>query len=626
MNPVYPSQNKGTTNRGWLPWLFLCTCIFLANPLPAQEPPSTPYRVEVTPQEDRRLLSAIEAVSQLIKLQETAPTDAYGLLARARADLPRLREALHAEGFWGGAARVEIAGQDVTLPAASPTPSAPEAPLPVAIILEPGPRYRIGQILMLAEPAREDALLERAAAELRLAEGDPARPADILAAEEGLLRALRRAGHPLASIVARDAVVDHDTKTMDITWRVAPGPPANFGQPSVAGAARTDPQLLTRLATRRLEDQPYSPERLERARRALMGLGVFNFVRVTEAPTLDEAGRLPVHFQVQERPRHAVGGRFGFETNYGMTASAYWEDRNLFGGAEKLRLEGEVARIGETGIENATYRAFASLRTPEFLGRDLQSVTLFGAVSEKLPAYDRDAVIASVTLEHRLSDTMALSGGPSFENGRIGRDGDMSAFTLFGVMGAFRYDNTTNPLDPRQGQRITLSATPYYSALDANYFTRLLMIGSSYFDMSGDGASVLALRAALGSAPGAGRDEITLDKRFYAGGGGSVRGYTYQSIGPRDALNRPLGGASLIEASAELRQRLGESWGIAAFLDAGGVGEEATPDFSQIRAGTGLGLRYLTAIGPLRFDVGLPLERQKGDPSYGVYIGFGQAF
>jgi translocation and assembly module TamA len=357
-----------------------------------------------------------------------------------------------------------------------------------------------------------------------------------------------------------------------------------------------------------------------------MGLGVFNFVRVTESPTLDEAGRLPVHFQVQERPRHAVGGRFGFETNYGMTASAYWEDRNLFGGAEKLRLEGEVARIGETGIENATYRAFASLRTPEFLGRDLQSVTLFGAVSEKLPAYDRDAVIASLTLEHRLSDTMALSGGPSFENGRIGRDGNMNAFTLFGVMGAFRYDNTTNPLDPRQGQRITLSATPYYSALDANYFTRLLVIGSSYFDMSGDGASVLALRAALGSAPGAGRDEITLDKRFYAGGGGSVRGYTYQSIGPRDALNRPLGGASLIEASAELRQRLGESWGIAAFLDAGGVGEEATPDFSQIRAGTGLGLRYLTAIGPLRYDVCLPLERQKGDPSYGIYIGFGQAF
>lgn len=626
METLYPSRNRGTTNRGWFPWLFLCTCIILANPVLAQEPPPSPYRVEITPSGDKQLVSAIEAVSQLIRLQETAPTDAYGLLARARADLPRLREALLAEGFWGGAARIEIAGEDVAQPAASPAPSAPGSPLPVAIILDPGPKYRIGQIIILAQPAGDDALLEQAAAALRLAEGDPARPADILAAEEALLRALRRAGHPLASMVARDAVVDHDTKTLEITWRIAPGPPANFGQTSVAGTTRTDPLLLMRLATRRLEDQPYSPERLERARRALMGLGVFNFVRATEAPALDEAGRLPVHFQVQERPRHAVGGRVGYETNYGLTASAYWEDRNLLGGAEKLRLEGEIARLGETGVENATYRAFASLRTPEFLGRDLQSVSVFGAVSEKLPAYDRDAVVASLTLEHRLSDTMALASGPSFENGRIGRDGDMGAFMLFGMMGAFRYDTTTNPLDPRQGQRFTISATPYYSALDANYFTRLLAIGSSYFDISGDGATVLALRAALGSAPGAGRDEITLDKRFYAGGGGSVRGYTYQSIGPRDAANRPLGGASLVEASAELRQRISESWGIAAFLDAGGVGEEAKPDFSQVRAGTGLGLRYLTAIGPLRFDIGLPLERQKGDPAFGVYIGFGQAF
>jgi translocation and assembly module TamA len=598
----------------------------LANPLPAQEPPAIAYRVEVTPQDDGALISAIRAVSQLIKLEETAPTDGYGLLARARADLPRLAEALRAEGFWGGAARIEIAGEDVNRRDAAPPEADPANPLPVALTLTPGPRYRIGQILMRAEPAEQDLLLEQAAADLRLAEGDPARPADILAAEEVLLLALRRAGYPLASIAAREAVVDHDTKTMDITWRIAPGPLADFARPSVAGTTRTNPALLERLAARRLEGQPYSPERLERARRAMMGLGVFGFVRAQEGAALDQAGRLPVHFQVQERPRHVVGGRFGYETNYGLTASAYWEDRNIFGGAERLRLEGEVARIGETGIEDATYRAFATLRTPEFLGRDLQSASQIGAVRERLRAYDRDAALASFTLEHRLTDTMAIAGGPNYEEGQIGRDGDMNAFRLFGLMGIFRYDNTTNPLDPRQGQRFSISATPYYSALDSNSFTRILAIGTSYFDILGNGDSVLALRAALGSAPGAGRDEITLDKRFYAGGGGSVRGYTYQSIGPRDATNRPLGGASLVEASVEWRQRLTRSWGVAGFLDAGSVGEEAKPDFSALRAGTGLGLRYLTAIGPIRFDVGLPLDRQKDDPSFAIYIGFGQAF
>jgi translocation and assembly module TamA len=598
----------------------------LANPLPAQEPPAIAYRVEVTPQDDGALVSAIRAVSQLIKLEQTAPTDGYGLLARARADLPRLAEALRAEGFWGGAARIEIAGEDVNRRDAAPPEADPANPLPVALVLTPGPRYRIGQILMRAEPAEQDLLLEQAAADLRLAEGDPARPADILAAEEALLLALRRAGYPLASIAAREAVVDHDTKTMDITWRIAPGPLADFARPSVAGTTRTNPALLERLAARRLEGQPYSPERLERARRAMMGLGVFSFVRAQEGAALDQAGRLPVHFQVQERPRHVVGGRFGFETNYGLTASAYWEDRNIFGGAERLRLEGEIARIGETGIENATYRAFATLRTPEFMGRDLQSASQIGAVRERLRAYDRDAALASFTLERRLSDTMAIAGGPNYEEGQIGRDGDMNAFRLFGLMGIFRYDNTTNPLDPRQGQRFSISATPYYSALDSNSFTRILAIGTSYFDITGNGDSVLALRTALGSAPGADRDEITLDKRFYAGGGGSVRGYTYQSIGPRDAANRPLGGASLVEASVEWRQRLTRSWAVAGFLDAGSVGEEAKPDFSALRAGTGLGLRYLTAIGPIRFDVGLPLDRQKDDPSFAIYIGFGQAF
>ena len=626
IRPSYPSPKGATTNQRGLPRLLLFACLLLANPLPAQEAPAIAYHVEVTPKDDGRLVSSIQAVSQLIKLEDTAPTDGYGLLARARADLPRITEALRADGFWGGAVRIEIAGRDVTRPDASPQASDLANPLPVAVILNPGPRYRIGQILIRSEPVQEDALVEQAAADLRLAEGDPARPADILAAEEALLLALRRAGYPLASVVARDAVVDHDTKTMDITWRIAAGPLADFARPTVAGTTRTDPALLERLAARRLEGQPYSPERLERARRAMMGLGVFSFVRANETPALDQAGRLPVHFQVQERPRHAVGGRLGFETNYGLTASGYWEDRNIFGGAERLRLEGEVARIGETGVDNATYRAFATLRTPELLGRDLQSVSQIGAVRERLRAYDRDAALASFTVEHRLTDTMAISGGPNYEEGRIGRDGDMNDFRLFGVMGTFRYDNTTNPLDPRQGQRFSISATPYYSALDSNKFARVLAMGSSYFDITGDGGSVLALRAALGSAPGADRDEITLDKRFYAGGGGSVRGYTYQSIGPRDNGNRPLGGASLVETSIEWRQRLTRSWGVAAFLDAGSVGEDSKPDFSQLHAGTGLGVRYLTAIGPIRLDVGVPLNRQKDDPSFAIYIGFGQAF
>jgi translocation and assembly module TamA len=130
----------------------------------------------------------------------------------------------------------------------------------------------------------------------------------------------------------------------------------------------------------------------------------------------------------------------------------------------------------------------------------------------------------------------------------------------------------------------------------------------------------------VGAALGATRDDITLDKRFYAGGGGSVRGYVFQSIGPRDAGNKPLGGASLMEVSVEWRQRISGPWGAVAFVDAGAVGEDAVPGTGGFRVGVGAGLRYLTAIGPIRVDVGVPLNPQRGDPAYGLYVGIGQAF
>lgn len=601
-------------------------CLGLLQPLAAEEPPPVTYQVQITGAEDPRLEASIAAVSETIKLRDIAPTDSFGLIARARADLPRVTEALRSEGFWGGAVRIDIAGRDVTDPLEATEAGSTAEPLNIHIQLTPGPRYRIGHILIRPDQPEAGPALEDAAKDLRLKEGDAARPADILAAEEALLKALRRAGYPFASVMGRDVLLDHDTQSLDITWNIAPGPQAQFGQPSITGTTRSDAAMLARIAARRLEGQPYSPESLERTRRRLMGLGIFDSIRVHEAEHLAPDGRLPVNFAVHERPRHATGASIGLESNYGLTTSAFWEDRNLFGGAEKLRLEGEIARLGETGIENATYRAFATLRTPELWQRDIQSISQIGAVRERLRAYDRDAGIAAITLEHRLSETMVIAAGPHIEAGQIGRDGDMSPYHLYGLLTAFRYDNTTHPLDPRHGQRFSLSVTPYYSAVDANYFTRVLAIGSLYFDISGDGWSILALRGALGSAPGAGRDEITLDKRFYAGGGGSVRGYTYQSLGPRDALNRPLGGASLLELSAEWRQRVAESWGVVAFLDAGRVGEEAKPSLSEMRAGAGLGLRYLTAIGPLRLDIGLPLDRQKDDPGYALYIGLGQAF
>lgn len=590
------------------------------------EPPAFPYTAEVAPTEPASLGAAAQAVAQTITLRERAPTDALGLVGRVRSDLPRLQDLLRAEGYWGGSVTATIAGLAPDDPALPARLEQARDPVPVVLTLTPGTRYRIGQVAVAAEPESDAAALRTAVAASGLNEGASARAEAVLAAETAMRDALRNAGHPLATVAGREVWVDHDRRTMDIAWRIAPGPRATFAAPEVAGQVRTDAGLLRRTAARQMEGRDYSPATLERGRRALVALGVFDSVRAEPASALTAENRLPVTFRVSERPLRAIGGSLSYETNYGLGASVFWEHRNLFGGAERLRLEAEAARLGESSIANATYRAFATLTLPEIWRTDTRLTARAGAVRELLEAYDREAILVSALAERRLSERLAVQAGPLFETGRIGRYGVLEDFSLLGVVGGVRWDDTTSALDPTSGYRASVTATPYWSIQDGSTFTRLLAVGSTYLDVTGDARGVLALRGALGATLGATRDEITLDKRFYSGGGGSVRGYTYQSIGPRDAGNRPIGGASLLELGAEWRQRISGPWGGVAFVEAGSVSEDSFPGSGDFRIGAGLGLRYQTAIGPIRVDVGVPLNPERGDPAYALYVGIGQAF
>jgi translocation and assembly module TamA len=191
------------------------------------------------------------------------------------------------------------------------------------------------------------------------------------------------------------------------------------------------------------------------------------------------------------------------------------------------------------------------------------------------------------------------------------------------------YNRANSDVDPTEGFRLTLNASPYADMTHGgDLFAILKLVGTAYLNISGDGRSVLAGRAAFGTIPGGTNANIPFDKLFYAGGGGSVRGFAYQSAGPRDAFNNPLGGASLIEGSIEFRQRFGESWGAVLFVDAGSAYTDTLPNFSQFapRIGAGAGVRYYTSFGPARLDVGVPLNKRDGDAPFGVYVSIGQAF
>jgi translocation and assembly module TamA len=384
-----------------------------------------------------------------------------------------------------------------------------------------------------------------------------------------------------------------------------------------------NPALLARLAGR-LDGQVFSPGAVERTRREFLQLGVFDTVRARTGQRLDEAGRLPVTFATTDRPRNAAGFSLAYETNYGPTGRIYYERRNVFGNAERLRLEAEGSRLG-LGTEDSNARIAANFRRPALLDGRTSLVVDAQALRERLKAYDRDAIVLAVTLEHPLADRWILQAGPVLDIGRVGRDGQLDPSQLVGMLVGLRFDTTDSVLDPRSGIRAQANVIPYAGIDGSDGFIRAVGTIRTYFDLFGDGGSVVALRGTLGSISGA-EATVPLDKRFYSGGGGSVRGVSYQSIGPRDSQNRPEGGVSLAEASVELRQRIRGSFGMVAFLDAGTVGQNQFPDGAELRMGAGLGIRYATAIGPLRLDLAIPLRQRAGDDSYGLYVGLGQAF
>lgn len=599
--------------RGWLAFLLL------TGSVAAQDaPPDLPYSVRVLPSGDAALDALLEGASPLRRLAERAPTDAEGVAARVAQEAERLRPAFESQGFWAGRARVALAGD----PPEAPPPDAARlaaAPRPVLLEIrpEPGPRYHLRRVET------------QGATPIPLAPGAPARADTVLDAEAAALAAWRAEGRPLAR-VDRAVTVDHGAQAMDVTWQATPGPVADFAPVRIEGAERVRPEVARRVAAVRLDGQRYSEQALARARTDLLALGAFGAVRVETGTALDAQGRLPVTLHVTERPFRAFGATAAYETNFGAALGLHWEHRNLFGGAERLRVELEASRLG-AALDRTNARLAATYREPIPFGFSGTLVAQVALLRQRLDSFDRDAVTFSLQYERRLSPEWVVAAGPVAEIGRSGPPGGpLADEQVAGFATQARYDGTDSLLDPRRGLRGQVSITPSYAFSGGKPYLALRGQLSGYWDVLGSGQTILAGRLALGSLLNARAEEVPQSQRFFAGGGGSVRGFDFQSIGPKDANGRPIGGASLLEGSIEIRQRipgwLGGNLGAVAFVDAGAVGERSFAPVDAVRVGVGVGVRYHTPFGPIRADVAVPVIRQPGSGNFGIYIGIGHAF
>lgn len=568
---------------------------------------------------DADLKEALENSSRLFQDKDKPVSGDLGLAIKARDDRDRLLAALYEQARYGGTVSVTVNGQDLdTLP---PDPDFPDgAPIPVEITVTPGPAFTLGEVIL-----KGDAVGRRPNEYLK--PGERADSTLIIKAGEQVVADLKEEGRPLARLTDRSAVADHASNTVDVTLDAVGGPVAPVGAVTVTGTKTIDPGFVADYS-RLNNGETYSPEEMRKASERLRQLGVFSSITIKEATVLAPDGSIPMNIEVSEGKHRYFGAGAQYSTTDGFGVQGYWGHRNLFGRAESLRLEGSVSRIGETtDVGSLDYSAGLLFAKPGAFGPR----TTFNA-SLKAQLLDPDAYkatiftgAAGVTVE--LSDFDTISAGGELSWADVEDAFGANEYLTAAIPIEYIRDTRDNKLNPTEGYRASINAKPSYEIDGQTFFSSFEGSASAYLGLGEENRFVLAGKLGIGVlAGGDGLASIPANRRFYLGGGGTVRGYSYQEISPRNGDDEILGGRSYVNATVEARIGITETIGLVPFVDVGTVSAKTAPDFSDLRAGAGLGLRYNTPFGPIRLDVAVPLNAYPDGTKYGIYAGIGQSF
>lgn len=604
----------------------ICTFAFGANPVG--------YTVVFEPTGNSHLDSLLKGSSSLEQLHGKLKTGPFALISRAEADRKTLMTVLESQGYDSGSVTITIDGHKLTDPSLPQTleraPASKKATVKIAV--HKGPLYHIGAIETpgLTVPAAKSAL--------GISVGDRAKAAPILAAAGKLQKRLRNDGYAFADVAKPAAYAQPKHHTLRVRYKVTMGPKVNIGRISFSGLKRMNPKFLKRHMALH-PGEPYSRTALNKARQSLLGLNVFSSVTAGTAKAPNPPGQVPITVAVEEKKPYAVSIGASYDSSLGVSTDVSWLDRNVFGNAQRLKLSVGITGLGGTGTsQTASYRghtytvkpgydAKATYQVPDFwqVGQTLNAS--IEGVKRYLPAYSQTGVLAHVSVSHPVTSRLTATLGLGFIAERIKQEGVDRTYDIAQLPLGLHYDTTNSLLNPTHGVRATLTVTPTVPvASGAGVFVKTELVGSTYLDVEGKGRGVLALHGVLGKIIGASQFQVPPDQRFYAGGTGTVRGFTYQTVGPLFPDGVPEGGTAIDALETEFRQRIGKSFGVAPFIDAGQVSANGKPFTGTLRVGAGLGLLYYSGIGPIRVDVGFPVNRPPGGASLAVYIGLGQAF
>ena len=546
--------------------------------------------------------------------EEAAPSN-QEILAAAQADYARLLAVFYDEGYFGAVIKITVDGRDAaSIPAVQP----PRNINSIEINVDPGPQFRFAKTV--AGPLAPGTELPEG-----FATGQIASLGALKATVQAGIDGWREEGHAKAALANQELVARHQDLTVSADLQLAPGPRLRFGALRVKGNSAVRTERIVEIAGLPV-GTTYSPQELRLSTERLRRTGAFGAVAMIEADEIGAEDTLPITAQVTE----AAPRRFGFgaelSTLEGLTLSSFWLHRNLLGGAERLRIEGEVSGIGgDTG--GTDYRLTARFERPATFNADtdfyaLAQLEQLDEVSFFSRQLDLEAGIKRYATQKR---TYTL--GVGLRSAETRDAFGTNKYTLLTLPLGVNFDYRDNKLDAKDGYYANVSVTPFLALSGADNGVRSYVDLRGYKTFGEARPVTFALRAQLGSVYGPDLSVSPADYLFYSGGGGTVRGQPYQALGVDLGGGNTVGGRSFLGLSAEVRVEATDSIGIVGFADAGYVGEEEFYDGSgEWHSGAGLGLRYKTGIGPIRLDVAVPTSGPDTGENFQVYIGIGQSF
>jgi translocation and assembly module TamA len=537
--------------------------------------------------------------------------------ARLEEDQKLLADILSGQGFFDATVNGSL-----ELPAQNT-----QDPITVILTAAPGPRYALGAIQFDAPPVTPADLITGA---FLPKAGEPIVADRILAAEANIAVVLPENGYPFVKIGDRDILLDAPTRIGDYTLPLTPGPRSSFGDILSTGAKPVfEPDHIAKIARFKKGDL-YDSRKVDDLRQALVATGLFSVVAVDPKPSGEPAGDgtdyATLSVSQQAGPARSLAGQLGYQTGQGIKLDGSWTHRNMF--------PPEGALIGTATLGTQEQGIGGTFRRSNAGKRDRSVEMSLTANHSNFDAYEAytGRLAGRVSYDSTPIWQKRLTYSYGFELiGTNEQDYDFEAaelrrrtFYLLALPVQVLFDTSNSLLDPTRGFRIAAKLSPETSlGSGAQVYSRSALEGTGYYPVS-DGF-VLAGRARVSMINGVSREQIAPSRRIYGGGGGSVRGFGFQELGPKDPEDRPIGGRSSVEAAAEVRYRFG-NYGVVAFLDAGQVYTSSIPKFDDWRFGVGIGGRFYTNFGPMRLDVATPLNRKPGESRISVYVSIGQAF